>query len=73
MLSQSADSLVMALGEEALSPVMSSCVRLCLFDEPSGENEQSMRIQGDMNQMWTAWRCREMWRRTGLFAWVGLD
>lgn len=69
-LCQSEDTSVLALGEEAIGSTMDWCRRFCLFDEPEEEMAQSIQIHGDMDQMWTAWRCREMRRRTGYFAWV---
>lgn len=67
-LCQSNKIELMMLGHDSIGGVMNACIRFGLFEEldPSGLEVGDH----DLEKAWMAWRCREMRRRTGMFAWV---
>lgn len=67
-LCQSNKIELMMLGHDSIGSVINACIRFGLFEEldPSGLEVDDQ----DLEKAWMAWRCREMRRRTGMFAWI---
>lgn len=67
-LCQSDKAELMMLGYDSMGAVMNACIRFGLFEEL----DPGTPVEGghDAENAWMAWRCREMRRRTGMFAWV---